>query len=145
MARPFTRTHEVDGVTYRVCARCERDLPLDAEHYYRSTIPGGGGWEFRCKECERERARWRNMLKLYGLTREDYEAMLEAQDGHCACCPATSSDGRLLDVDHDHLTGLNRGLLCRSCNIILGHVSDDPVHLERLAEYLRANAIPVSE
>jgi hypothetical protein len=100
---------------------------------------------YGCKECERTRARTRNMLRLYGLTREDYEAMLEAQDGHCACCPATSSDGRLLDVDHDHLTGLNRGLLCRSCNIILGHVSDDPVHLERLAEYLRANTVPASE
>lgn len=42
-----------------------------------------------------------------------------------------------LQVDHDHRTGEIRGLLCRPCNIALGHVYDDPTRLAGLIEYLK--------
>lgn len=59
--------------------------------------------------------------KLYGLTGDKYEAMLRKQNGLCALChqPETRRQyGRLtrLSVDHDHLSGHVRGLLCRACN-----------------------------
>jgi len=54
--------------------------------------------------------------RLYGLSREQYNAMaLEAQ-GHCAICNEIPDQGRL-DVDHNHRTGKPRGLLCRRCNL----------------------------
>ena len=60
----------------------------------------------------------------YGLDEETYLAMLESQNGLCAACRAapTIVNGvqRPLSVDHDHATGENRGLLCDSCNLILG-------------------------
>lgn len=58
----------------------------------------------------------------YGLWEEEYEALLEAQEGHCYFCPSTTGDstGRRLVVDHDHLTGRVRGLLCYGCNMSLG-------------------------
>lgn len=122
--------------TTRTCAGCSTNKPLTGEHFYKhASMPGG--FEYRCKSCERERARWRNILRLYGLTPEDYAALMEAQGGTCVTCPATG----VLDIDHDHETGLVRGLLCRRCNVTLGLTDEDPERLERLAAYLR-NTLP---
>lgn len=65
---------------------------------------------------------WR---RRYGLTREDYERMLAAQGGVCCVCrrpERTRSDGstRPLSVDHDHATNRVRGLVCNSCNRLIG-------------------------
>ena len=50
-----------------------------------------------------------------GITDEDYERMLAAQDGHCFLCPSRPKTRRL-HVDHDHKTGDVRKLLCARCN-----------------------------
>lgn len=90
----------------------------------------------------------RHLLKGYGLTLEEYEAMATAQDGLCAICrqPETARDrgGRIrsLAVDHDHETHTVRGLLCHACNVALGYLDDDPERLEAAATYLRAHARP---
>ena len=49
------------------------------------------------------------------VTLDEYEALLEAQGGVCALC-GNPPKTRRLDVDHDHRTGLIRGLLCSRCN-----------------------------
>jgi hypothetical protein len=86
---------------------------------------------------------------MYGLTAEDYEALLFAQGGVCAICQVARGVSRRLSVDHDHkqavLDGHDpdkgckncvRGLLCGSCNKMLGHLRDDPTAFERAATYL---------
>jgi ferric-dicitrate binding protein FerR (iron transport regulator) len=65
-----------------------------------------------------------------------YHRLLREQDGKCAICRVSESR-RKLDLDHDHATGMVRGLLCNSCNLGLGKFGDDPVRLEAAAEYLR--------
>lgn len=75
------------------------------------------------------RARW---LKRYGLTPEAYDVLLEVHGGRCALC----SDTRVC-VDHDHLTGRIRGLLCRKCNSGLGLLGDDLNRIQAAADYLR--------
>lgn len=69
----------------------------------------------------REEHRARDLMRRYGITLAEWDALLERQGGHCAFCPATVGfrGGRLL-VDHDHETGAVRGLLCYRCNTALG-------------------------
>jgi Recombination endonuclease VII len=69
----------------------------------------------------------RSHLKLrYGLTEARYNEMLAAQGGACAICGDPQPDKRkkFLDIDHDHLTGAVRGLLCTPCNVHLPCVED---------------------
>lgn len=81
-------------------------------------------------------AQWRSLLKSkYGLTVADYEALYDQQQGRCAICRRVPV-GRL-HVDHDHATRVVRGLLCRSCNMGLGHF-DGAAELLRAAAYLSA-------
>lgn len=71
-------------------------------------------------------------LRNYGLSRADYNRMLEKQHGRCATC----EEEKTLFIDHDHKTGVVRGLLCQDCNCALGFAKDDVVTLTRLIAYL---------
>ena len=76
-----------------------------------------------------------------GITLEQYEAMAEYQFHRCAVCgdPETrKNQGGImnLNVDHDHMTGKIRGLLCNRCNRVLGMVKEDITVLEEMKNYL---------
>lgn len=98
----------------------------------------------RCATCHRERkkvtrqaAHGRWILKTYGITSEQYEALYEAQGGTCYICQRAKGISKKLAVDHDHESGFVRGLLCTACNKILGHFRDDPLAAWRTANYLQ--------
>ncbi len=83
------------------------------------------------------------VLKKYGLTPEEYAAMLVAQGGVCAVCRRAEfavnkvhGTPLRLTVDHCHETGRVRGLLCGNCNRAAGMLRDDPVLVRALAAYL---------
>jgi Recombination endonuclease VII len=77
-------------------------------------------------------------LERYGLSEADYNALFAEQDGKCAICGAgPSGKWNILNVDHDHVTGQVRGLLCHRCNTALGLFRDDPVILAPAVAYLR--------
>jgi hypothetical protein len=97
----------------------------------------------RCATCHRERkkaakqaAHGRWILKTYGITSEQYEALYEAQGGCCYICQRAKGISKKLSVDHDHATGYVRGLLCATCNKILGHLRDDDYAAARIVSYL---------
>lgn len=79
----------------------------------------------------------------FNITLEEYNALLEKQDGACAIC-GTKATGvqepgkreHSMYVDHNHATGAVRGLLCSRCNFGLGHFRDNPQLLLKAAEYL---------
>jgi hypothetical protein len=80
-------------------------------------------------------------LKTYGLTIEQFEQMLEAQEGRCAICgefPYEELNGKTkkLAVDHDHITGKVRALLCSGCNGGLGLFRDNIETLNNAISYL---------
>ncbi len=79
-------------------------------------------------------ARNRHLLKTYGLTPEAYIQLFDAQHGRCAICGMRHSGW--LDVDHNHSTGLIRGLLCPNCNKMIGLAKDDSRRLRKAAKYL---------
>jgi hypothetical protein len=99
--------------------------------------------EWRDSHRDRLRAKQpRNQRKSnYGLDDTIYQQMLRDQNGRCAICgelETTELRGKVwsLSVDHDHVTGQIRGLLCRRCNSMLGHVQDNPSLLEKAIAYL---------
>ena len=75
-------------------------------------------------------------LKTFGLTIQQYEEMLQNQNGVCAICLEECVSGRRLAVDHCHITGKVRQLLCRRCNQSMGKFNDDPVLLQKVVAYL---------
>lgn len=87
--------------------------------------------------------RHRNLLTGYGLTVEQYDALLLAQNRRCAICrtdtPANKRGRaiRAFCVDHDHETGAVRGLLCSACNRGIGLLKDDVAIAEAAADYLK--------
>ncbi len=90
-----------------------------------------------------------HLLKTYGITEADYDALIVAQGGKCAICQTSNpmvrsgADARW-HVDHDHDTGKVRGLLCFRCNSGLGHFDDDQTRLKQAIEYLAKNKFFVS-
>lgn len=71
----------------------------------------------------------------YRITTNDYARMFSEQSGLCAICLELAGDD-VLHVDHCHKTGRIRGLLCRSCNLLLGMAKDNPEILESAISYM---------
>jgi hypothetical protein len=65
------------------------------------------------------------LRRVFGLSSEDYAAMLAEQRGGCALCCRKPPAGRSLHVDHSHKTGEVRGLLCFRCNAGMGQFRED--------------------
>ena len=87
-----------------------------------------------------ERVRNTQLKCVYGITLNEFKEILLAQDSRCAICKADKPNGRGgWHVDHNHNTSKIRGLLCHSCNTVLGHVKDDPNHLQAMINYLIHN------
>jgi len=72
--------------------------------------------------------------KKYGLTTDELAALIAEANGRCAICREEMDP---LHVDHDHETGLVRGLLCNGCNTGLGMFRDSECRLVAAIEYLR--------
>lgn len=151
------------------CTACEQDR--DPGEFGRNRSRRDG-LAFYCMPCSREKAkrymaapalrerRRQYLADLYqdqprylnyrysarfGITLEQYEALLVSQDGSCALCPYSPAAGEpRLAVDHDHgccpgkksCGSCVRGLLCGDCNRALGLFRDDPERLRRAIGYL---------
>jgi len=110
----------------KICTGCGQEKPV-AE--FKPPKP-------QCTECQRQyRAEWLNrpgardrqrwhrfraLLAQYGLQPVDYMRLLDAQNGVCAICKCLCKTGRSLAVDHCHMTGVTRALLCVRCNLLVG-------------------------
>ena len=82
-------------------------------------------------------ARHYSLIAKYGITAEDYDEIYEGQHGRCAICGIHSSSLNMrLAVDHNHVTGNVRGLLCGNCNIGLGKFQEDIDIFKKAIEYL---------
>ncbi len=85
----------------------------------------------------------RSRLNKHKLTETQFESMMTFQQGHCALCPAkvANKKGGRLYIDHDHITGRVRGLLCTACNFILGYFEKDRDWNSKAEDYLKRNMI----
>lgn len=144
--------------TEKPCNKCEVIKPV--EQFYRDT-GSTDGYHSLCKQCRNESMeKWRNnnrsrynknmrelrasnkdwakdtdLKRCYGIGLADYLKMKEAQKGVCAICKNPPKGKRPLVVDHDHITGEVRQLLCYGCNRAL-HALETPALLVAATEYL---------
>jgi hypothetical protein len=129
---------------HKWCPDCEGIKPF-AE--FCKNINGKFGLATYCKSCHNERTRESrqrihgggreyHLRRRYGIGQAHVEAMLAEQGGVCAVCGKSDPE----HVDHDHKTGVVRGMLCFNCNQALGNVRDSAAVLERLQDYLLGGA-----
>lgn len=129
----------------KACRICKVSKGL--EHFYKQRKKNGRVWYMLdCKACQKA-ARdspgpYQELkLKPYGLTCASWRTLLAAQGGGCAVCGIRAErNGYRLAVDHDHLTGRVRGILCRGCNTAIGYLNEDPERALKLALYLETQA-----
>lgn len=93
-----------------------------------------------CKTCT-------GLMKKYGIHNGHRLQMMEEQNEQCAICynPMEFQQGKGLSsegatVDHCHATGKVRGILCGSCNNMLGRAQDNTQILENAIKYLERNS-----
>lgn len=110
------------------CSMCKEVKSLD-DFYKRSASLDGH--QNHCKSCARKhKADWikqnrdkvavNNIWTKYRIRKEDFDLLWEEQEGACALCDIYFTQNNPPHVDHCHLTGRVRGLLCGRCNKALG-------------------------
>jgi hypothetical protein len=133
-------------------AKAEARKKWRAEHPPRQSanVHPLWGWLSDPKDPEKERARREEVTKLqslryaddahrlrtYGLSVIDFQKMVAQQNGVCAICREPERGGRSLSVDHNHITGHIRALLCSGCNKAIGFLRESPLLARAAATYL---------
>lgn len=130
------RSNSKDGLNYW-CKSCERVENL--KRYVpkgKSTLPK----DLRCLDKNVQHLAKVRMLKhRYNLTFEEYELMYKNQNNSCKICaiPKELGGRKGLHVDHCHITGRVRGLLCCSCNSAIGKLKENKNILNNAIAYLK--------
>ncbi len=94
-----------------------------------------------CTPGSKDYSRSLILLHKYGISLNDYKDLLSKQDGLCAICRKPESNRyKMLSVDHDHVTGSVRGLLCQKCNIAIGFLGEDPDTMNRAIDYVNSHS-----
>lgn len=124
-----------------ICSKCKLDK---TEENFASDPTRKRGRNYWCRVCINKRQKEyrpryaeyykrRHLKRTYGLEYEDYLNLSKAQDNRCAIC----NEIKPLVVDHNHQTGLIRGLLCNFCNQGLGLFKDNSTILRNAAKYVK--------
>jgi len=87
-----------------------------------------------------EKVRAGQLKYKYNLTPDDYEKMLEEQNRMCAICGETERVRSRLSIDHDHVTGKVRELVCSRCNTAMGFLDDSSIKTSKMADYLKRHS-----
>lgn len=116
------------------CTRCKTEKPGTTEFFplHNKKLNGLDSW---CRAC---RSSYRNEIcrgKFRDSISDEDLKSIKAEIRECVICGTEDN----LVVDHDHVTGQVRGILCNHCNRGLGHFRDDPQLLEFARMYLLAS------
>lgn len=103
---------------------------------FRRHKRSSGGRAPQCRGCYGVDNQRRKLWRKYRITPEEYDILLKTYEGKCAICGGANSDGRPIHVDHDHETGVIRGMLCFNCNAALGLMHENTDLLRRMIQYL---------
>ena len=109
------------------CAKCGQEKPSQEFSVYRASADGLGRF---CRECDRAKSRSRR----YGIPEE--RALEMAATTACESCGEAFLSDKHQHIDHRHSDGAVRGVLCHSCNQLIGMSSDRASVLRSAADYL---------
>jgi len=123
------RDHSWVPEGFRWCPGCRQAVEHRAFSRNSRQTSGFGSLCLSCHRRSGNEAYWK---RRYGLTKADVAALRAEQGDSCAICAAPAPE----HLDHDHLTGRIRALLCRRCNQGLGLLRDDPTVLRAAADYV---------
>lgn len=142
-------------MVYKTMKRCPACKQVKSRDDFQIATYKADGLFTYCRDCanarnqERRNAQARRVKKLadnYSISEAEYQHMLQSQHGVCAICkePETkkgrNGETRLLCVDHDHVTGAVRALLCLRCNIIINYFEVSAERMKSAGEYLKRAA-----
>ena len=119
-----------------ICSQC-KDIKIINE--FGKDKKNRWGINGICKLClkNKKEENGAHLKRNYNLTPEEYNKKLETQNQVCAVCKKLNNPiWRKLSVDHNHETKQIRGLLCNSCNFIIGLAKEDTIILSELIKYL---------
>ncbi len=117
------------------------DKPLGPGNFFWDETYFDGDQAAYMREYRRrrpDRVKNTRLKKMFGISLDEYEAMLVSQGGVCAICGGVQKAGASLCVDHCHVTERIRGLLCHRCNRAIGFFEDNKDLLTRAVSYLRS-------
>lgn len=149
----------VDQIAYDIqhqekeCCVCNIRKPFSEFYNYKNKSDGKS---YRCKPCDdiarfkwkkdnpersKRSSRERSLKFRFGINLQEYEELLHKQNYACAICGSTETRNMgdtvwSLSVDHNHITGKIRGLLCNNCNRGLGLLGDSLEALKKAIKYL---------
>src|SRR5271165_6035947 len=130
--RPRTETVK-DGK--KLCRICNEWIVLDK--FFKRTWKGKPSTEFSyCKDCSKtafsDKKYYWHIGNKYNISTEEYLLLLKSQNDCCAICKKspnklkqTKGCKTKLVIDHDHVTGKIRGLLCDNCNKAIGQFQEN--------------------
>lgn len=125
----------------KTCTKCLQSKDKTSFSPKKESRDGLQSWCKKCTSCQSKKNsrsdRKHDLKRRYGIDEQEYTALFEKQKGFCAICNRHQcSFPKRLSVDHDHETGLIRGLLCNPCNIAIGNFEDDVERIKSAMEYL---------
>ena len=152
-------------MTRKLCRNCKQDKPVEEFHKSKINSDGLKNECKPCRKIEAQVYRKKypekiaaNTKKWYALNPEKRKAvyrnkgwrdagidmdypryliLLEKQEHRCKICKKHESEfDKALAVDHNHTTGVVRGLLCHDCNMVIGKMNDYPILLREAVRYL---------
>lgn len=142
--------------TYK-CTLCKQEKDISCFH---KNTTRKSGLQSRCKDCQKITGKewfknnpekikeydkrrypkhegWRRQRR-YGISPEEFEKKFESQGRKCAICKSVDPGWKNWCLDHNHVTGENRGILCNGCNAAVGFSRESEIILLSIIDYLRS-------
>jgi superfamily II helicase len=131
----------------KTCSKCKQEKDISQ---FNKNKRNKDGFQYFCKKCKLEQDRkyyvtekfhlknLKQRMRQFGKTIEDYNILFEKQHGCCAICGKHQSEfNNRFMIDHNHITGQIRGLLCRNCNCGIGLFYSDERGTELLKKSIK--------
>lgn len=142
------------------CIKCGKVKEYSAFTPNGRTAKGTQKYRSQCRECDnarqreqrekrpnterysKERLKGYQLKASFGITYDEWAALMESRGWACEICKRTvETSGRTLAVDHCHVTGKIRGILCQRCNCAIGLLMENSESLRNAINYLQREAI----
>jgi Recombination endonuclease VII len=132
----LTKFYYLKGKRKSICKKCDIE---DKSRQQKANPEAARARLKKFHEVHPGYMRSYNLKKEYGISEEDYQTIFESQFGLCAICGQAPKDGKF-HTDHCHTSNVVRGLLCTTCNLMLGLAKDNPEILIKAARYLKLHS-----